>query len=92
MSQLVSEGTVKDINGADYIGDISCDDEDQLEKEIEKSEIIIGDPLFKPICHGRKFIEIPHDAFSGRCFKKYEKNMIAAELPFLDELKKMSEE
>ena len=66
----------------DFIGDKSCDDEDELECELQASEIIIGDPLFKPICHGKKFVELPHDAFSGRCFKSIEMNLIGAENAF----------
>lgn len=64
----------------DWSGDVSCDDEDILEKEIRKSEIIIADPLFEPICKGKKFIRLPHDAFSGRCFHKEAVNLINAEL------------
>ena len=56
--------------------DISCDDEDALEKEIEKSDVIIADPLFEPICRGKKFVRVPHMAFSGRCFLKEEKQLI----------------
>ena len=61
----------------DWSGDVSCDDEDILEKEIQKSEIIIADPLFEPICKGKRFVRLPHDAFSGRCFHKEAKNLIA---------------
>ena len=56
--------------------DISCDDEDELERELSKSDIIIGDPLFEPICRGKQFIRLPHDAFSGRCFHKEAKDLI----------------
>ena len=53
-------------------GDLSCSEEDELEMELSKSEIIIADPLFEPICKGKKFIRLPHTAFSGRCFAKEE--------------------
>lgn len=86
MSQLKDDSSVRTVGGTEFFGDISCDDEDRLEKEIEKSDIIIGDPLFRPICKGKKFIEIPHDAFSGRCFKKFEKNMIDTKLGFLKDI------
>jgi nitrogenase molybdenum-iron protein alpha/beta subunit len=56
--------------------DLSCDDEKILEGELEKYERIIGDPLFKPICKNKKFIALPHEAFSGRCFTKNAPNMI----------------
>ena len=56
--------------------DLSCSEEDELEKEIEKSEVIIADPLFEPICRGKKFVRLPHMAFSGRCFLKEELQLI----------------
>ena len=60
--------------------DVSCDDEDELEAEIAKSDIIIGDPLFKPICGEKPFISLPHMAFSGRCFVKDEVQLIGRPL------------
>ncbi len=57
-------------------GDISCDDEDELERELEKSERIVGDPLFIPICQGKEFVRVPHAAFSGRCFAKESERML----------------
>jgi len=75
---------VLDENGnpkyVDTLDDVSCDDEDILEKEIAKSDIIIGDPLFKPICGGKTFISLPHMAFSGRCFTKDEVQLIGRSL------------
>jgi len=56
--------------------DLSCDDEKILEDELKKYDIIIGDPLFKPICADKRFIELPHEAFSGRCFTKNAPNLI----------------
>ena len=56
--------------------DLSCDDEKILENELKKYDVIIGDPLFKPICTDKKFIELPHEAFSGRCFTKNAPNLI----------------
>ena len=60
--------------------DISCDDEKILENELKKYDVIIGDPLFKPICADKKFIELPHEAFSGRCFTKNAPNLIYTSL------------
>ncbi len=56
--------------------DLSCSEEDELEKEIQKSETIIADPLFEPICRGKKFIRLPHRAFSGRTFDREERQLI----------------
>ncbi|MBP5528698.1 MAG: oxidoreductase [Lachnospiraceae bacterium] len=56
--------------------DLSCDDEKILENVLKKYDVIIGDPLFKPICADKNFIELPHEAFSGRCFTKNAPNLI----------------
>ncbi|MCR5213147.1 MAG: nitrogenase component 1 [Eubacterium sp.] len=61
-------------------GDVSCDDEDILEKELTKSKTVIGDPLFQPICKNQKFIRLPHPAFSGRCFSAEDKIWINNDL------------
>ena len=71
--ESVGDGEMSVLNPS---SDISCDDEDALEKEIEKSDVIIADPLFEPICRGKKFVRVPHMAFSGRCFLKEEKQLI----------------
>ena len=68
-------------------GDISCDDEAYLEEELSKSEIVIADPLFRPICAEKEFIRLPHDAFSGRCFKKEAYEMIDTDIPFFNDLR-----
>ena len=65
---------------SEQLDDVSCDDEDILEQEIQKSDIIIGDPLFEPICYGKTFIRLPHMAFSGRCFTKEEVQLIGMPL------------
>lgn len=63
--------------------DMSCDDEKILEDELKKYDIIIGDPLFRPICHDKKFIELPHEAFSGRCFTKNAPDIINRSIEFI---------
>ena len=46
-------------------------DEDKLEAEFANYGVIIADPLFKPIvAEQTKFVPLPHEAFSGRCFRK----------------------
>lgn len=58
-------------------------DEDKLEEEFADCESVYADPLFKPIV-GRKseFFPLPHEAFSGRCFRKNIKNFVDRELEF----------
>ena len=50
------------------------------ERVRSKSEIIIADPLFEPICSGKTFVRLPHAAFSGRCFTREEKQLIGLSL------------
>ncbi|MBR6476090.1 MAG: oxidoreductase [Lachnospiraceae bacterium] len=49
-------------------------DEDEIERGISATNldcVIIADPLFKPLVKGeRKLIRLPHEAFSGRIFRK----------------------
>ena len=78
--ESVGDGDMSVLISADDMGDVSCDDEDILEQEIKKSEIIIADPLFEPICGGKSFVRLPHAAFSGRCFTREEKQLIGVSL------------
>jgi len=48
--------------------DLTCCDEDILQREIKNSDIIYADPLYRPICGDKTFVPVPHRAFSGRCF------------------------
>lgn len=51
--------------------DISVPDEDAVIAAFRGASVIIGDPLYKPVVpEDVKFIPLPHEAFSGRCFRK----------------------
>ena len=51
-----------------------------MEKLLRDADIIVADPLYRPICPKQsQFYELPHIAFSGRIFlkdikRKYMKN------------------
>jgi len=46
-------------------------DEDDLIPHLQRANCIIADPLYKPICPPQaKFIALPHEAFSGRLYRK----------------------
>lgn len=46
-------------------------DEDKLEAEFANFKLILADSLFKPIiAEHTKLFALPHEAFSGRCFRK----------------------
>ena len=50
--------------------------EEEAEKALKDAKVVIADPLYRPILpKGAKLIELPHEAFSGRCFRKTMKNL-----------------
>jgi hypothetical protein len=52
-------------------GDIAVPDENAVEKAFEGLSAVYGDPLYQPLCRGNTvFVSVPHEAFSGRCFRK----------------------
>ena len=51
--------------------------EDDIEKELKNSKIIIADPLYRPICPlDSNFIYLPHEGFSGRIYRDEIPNLI----------------
>ena len=50
--------------------------EEEMEEALKDAELIIADPLYRPICPKEaKFYEMPHIAFSGRIFLKRFTNL-----------------
>ncbi|MCI1823601.1 MAG: nitrogenase component 1 [Megasphaera sp.] len=51
--------------------------EGELEKLLFSHNVIIADPLYHPICPATaRFVPLPHEAFSGRLFRKEIPNLI----------------
>ena len=51
--------------------DCTADGEEEMEVLLKDADIIIADPLYRPICPKQsRFYELPHIAFSGRIFLK----------------------
>lgn len=51
--------------------DICAPDEDEIIGAIASADTVVADPLYKPIVsHDKRFIPLPHEAFSGRIFRK----------------------
>ena len=60
--------------------------EEEIENLLKKTEIIVADPLYRPICPKDScFYELPHIAFSGRIFLKKLKQENSMSLEFLSE-------
>ncbi|MBQ7477942.1 MAG: hypothetical protein IJT01_03460, partial [Selenomonadaceae bacterium] len=58
-------------------GDVRATDETELEPLFSSASVIIADPLYKPICPSNaRFIELPHEGFSGRLYRKYIPNLM----------------
>lgn len=56
---------------------VVAEDEDDIVPHLQKAKTIIADPLYKPICpQSSKLIELPHEAFSGRIFRKDIVNLV----------------
>ena len=51
--------------------------EDEIIPLIKNAKNIIADPMYKPICPDNiNFIELPHEAFSGRIYRKKIPNLV----------------
>lgn len=63
-------------------GCIEARDEVELIPHLQKAEIIIADPMYRPICPKEaRFVELPHEGFSGRIYR----NQILQLIDGLDE-------
>ncbi|MBO4782772.1 MAG: oxidoreductase, partial [Lachnospiraceae bacterium] len=64
-------------------------DEDEIARGLSSTKtdcVIIADPLFKPLVKGeRKLMRLPHEAFSGRIFRKEIPDLIT-DLDFLKDI------
>jgi nitrogenase molybdenum-iron protein alpha/beta subunit len=51
--------------------DHMAQDEDDIIPHLKNTKVLIADPLYRPICsEGCRFVPLPHEAFSGRIFRK----------------------
>lgn len=58
-------------------GDFITKDEDELVPQLKRTKTIIADPLYRPICPTNcNFINLPHEAFSGRIYRKDIPNLV----------------
>ena len=58
-------------------GDLLIPDEDAIESAFAGVDGIVADPLYSPVCPtATPFERLPHEAFSGRCFRREAPNLI----------------
>jgi len=64
-------------------GDIRIFDEAAAEEAFAAASGVIADPMYAPVCPPNvPFHRLPHEAFSGRCFRKESLNLIDRSLPW----------
>lgn len=58
-------------------GDVAAEDEDSIMTYLKSVKTVIADPIYRSIIKpGTKFISLPHEAFSGRLYRKDILNLI----------------
>lgn len=58
--------------------DLQIEDEADMEAALRGAKRVIADPLYKPIVPAKSaFYALPHEAFSGRCYRKDIPNLAA---------------
>lgn len=64
-------------------GDLRIFDEDAAAKAFAGAAGVIADPMYAPVCPPEvPFYRLPHEAFSGRCYRKESLNLIDRPLPW----------
>ncbi len=64
-------------------GDIRIFDEVAAAEAFAASSGVIADPMYAPVCPPDvPFFRLPHEAFSGRCYRKESLNLIDRPLPW----------
>ncbi|CAB1250275.1 nitrogenase component 1 [Clostridium sp. MT-14] len=62
-------------------GDVLIPNEDDAARQFALAGSVIADPLYKPICPDDvSFYSLPHEAFSGRCYREQIPNLINRKL------------
>ncbi|MBQ4302382.1 MAG: hypothetical protein II769_04630, partial [Oscillospiraceae bacterium] len=62
-------------------------DEDEIIPALEQADTVIADPLYRPIVAAdKRFISLPHEAFSGRIFRREIPDLAADARPVLNQL------
>ena len=70
-------------------GDVRATDEDELVPLLKNAKTVIADPLYQPICpKNASFIPLPHEAFSGRIYRRDIPDITKSTKFILGEMKK----
>lgn len=60
----------------EHQGMVRALDEDELVSALDGAETVVADPLYQPICKEKRFVRLPHEAFSGRLFRREDVNLL----------------
>jgi len=64
-------------------GDLRIFDEDAAAAAFAEASGVVADPMYAPVCPPDvPFFRLPHEAFSGRCYRKESLNLIDRSLPW----------
>ena len=75
--------------GSDFLRskDLRLQSEEEIEQAISGAEIVIADPLFRPICPETvRFVDLPAEAFSGRIYRRQIPNLVSGFHSFASEV------
>jgi len=61
-------------------------DEDDIVPYLKDADCVIADPLYRPVCPGTaRFVPLPHEAFSGRIYRKQIPQLVTGFKKFREE-------
>lgn len=67
--------------------DVLCREEAELEALLQQADVVIADPLYRPICPKHAaFVNLPTEAFSGRMFRDQIPELVTGLANFLKEV------
>ena len=67
--------------------DVQAQFEEEIAAALRGFKTVIADPLYRPVTPGNaSFIALPHEAFSGRMFRKDIPNLVDGFDGFLNDL------
>ncbi|MBO6179535.1 MAG: hypothetical protein J6O04_10200 [Selenomonadaceae bacterium] len=69
-------------------GDEVFKSETELAEKFKHADLIIADPMYKPIAENKRFVCLPHIAFSGRTYQRSYINFISEFIELTEKVRK----
>ncbi len=67
-------------------GDLRTPEEETIRSRLQEADLVIADPLYRPLCPDKEFLNLPHTAFSGRIFEKEAPVLISDLSPLMEQI------